>query len=1030
MKKVRLLLLTGLLLCMQFLYAQNRTVTGKVTESSGAPLPGATITATGTNISVISGTNGNFSISVPQSVTSLTITSVGYTAQSVALRGSSTVNVAMTLSAGEMQAVVVTGYGVVDRSKYSGAASKVTENAIRNVPMGSFDQMLQGRAPGLSVLSGSGQPGSAAALIVRGPTSIQGGSAPLYVVDGIPVEAGVFQSINPNDIASVDLLKDATAAALYGSRGAAGVIVVTTKRGKSGKMKLGYSTQHGVKFRPQFGYTPMTTDQLFRAQEDLGKQLPNTTLVEWGTFPTLPGWQYSGNNPNKLVGGVLVPKTPGDIAFGSRQLDSLRAINTDWLDEFFEKGTFSNHEISFSGGEGRTRIFSSLGYYNEKGILKPTDMKRITLRTNADYKDDKFTLALSSIVGYTRRNLEANALNGFNAFINPFGVPQLTPSYISPTLPGGKFNTGTAFAFFAPTMLDKIFYDKVYNDQVKAVFSLSLNYDVTKSIYVGAVGGVDFRETQNTVYNDPRPFNTRTSTNVRTRSGSMTEALNRFFQPTARAYVGYKNTIGDHNFDATVYGEVIRTYTKDFTAQGFGIDTLRPNTINAVTAGNAANQLFQVVGGNRSRRSLNSLFGTLRYTYKQKYTLSGSYRYDGASNLPEDNRFDGFYSIGGVWDVMRENFMANTKFVNSLRIKASYGQAANNENFPQGDFGYLPLYNTNANLVSGVTGIAPTNAGNPDAQWEYTNTANVGIEFGFLRNRLYGDVQLYNKSTKNLYVGLVLSAAAGFGYARQDINAGEMTNKGIEYSINYDVVSNRNITWTVFANGAYNKNEVTSLGKAKSYELGTGLVTVGLPLGSHYEVKWAGVDPATGSPLYYTKDGKITKIYSQDNRVQDYGTSIPTVTGGFGTNFRYKGFEISAFLNYAANTTRVNNMEFFLQNPGFLQQGVNQDAGYTFWTKPGDQANLQSPLFQNQFTSRLIQDASWVRLRNVQLSYTFSQNTLGKLKYLSEARIYIMGQNLLTWSKWRGLDPEDSNNISATEYPNPRGLTAGLEIKF
>jgi hypothetical protein len=375
--------------------------------------------------------------------------------------------------------------------------------------------------------------------------------------------------------------------------------------------------------------------------------------------------------------------------------------------------------------------------------------------------------------------------------------------------------------------------------------------------------------------------------------------------------------------------------------------------------------------------------------------------------------------------------MNNVSFVNTLRVKASYGQSANRENFPLGDFGYLALYNTNSSLTTGVTGISPQTPGNKNADWEYTNTANVGIEFALLRNRLYGDIQLYDKRTKDLYVGLGLSTAAGFGVgAEQNINGGKMFNKGVEYNLNYDVISNKNLVWTVSANGAYNKNEVTSLGRAKSTESGTELIAVGKPLGSHYEVKWAGVDAATGAPLYYTKDGKITSTYSADNRVQEFGTWIPNITGGFGTSVRFKGIDFSAFFNYAANTRRVNNMEFFIQNPGFLQQGLNQDGGFTFWTKPGDLARVQSPLYQNNFSSRLIQDADWLRLRNVQLGYTIPANILGKIKFISEARVYVLGQNLVTWTKWRGLDPEDDNNISGTEYPNPRAITAGLEIKF
>ena len=1027
-----LLFMMGVLFACTHLFAQNRTITGRITDANGIAIPGATITVTGSNTTTVASESGTFTISVPSNARSLTVSSVGYETMTVELTSSNMVNVSMAVATKALETVVVTGYGNVERSKYAGAASKVGEKEIRNVPIGSFDQILQGRAPGLTVLSGNGQPGSAANVIIRGQTSINGGSNPLYVIDGIPVEAGVFQSINPNDIASVDILKDASAAALYGSRGAAGVIVVSTKRGKSGKMKLGISSQAGVKFAPEFGYDPMNSTQLLAAQESIGAMLPTSTLNDWGAFPLIPGWQWSPNNPNKIVGGAVVPKTAADIAEGSAKLDSLRKIEVDWMDQFFQRGSFTNNEISFSGGEGRTRIYSNLGYYQEEGILKPTDMKRVTLRTNADYKDDKLTLGLSSIIGYTKRKLQTEALNGFNDFINPFGVAQLTPWYITPYLANGKYNTGSDFAFFAPTSLEKAAYDKVYNDQAKIVLGMNLNYDFTRNVYAGFVAGVDFRETQNTTYRDPRPFNTRTNTNVRTRSGSMIESLTRWLQPNAKAYVGYRNTFAqDHSIDATVYGEILRNYEKNFSAQGYGIDTLRPNTIGAVTAGNAANQLYQVVGGFRREKSINSILGILKYSFRNKYTLNFSYRRDGSSQLPEDNRMQGFYAVGAVWDAMREDFMRNVSFLNTLRLKASYGQSANADNFPYGNYGYLALYNTNSNLTSGVTGVIPTTPGNARADWEYTNTLNIGIEFAMLRNRLYGDIQLYDKRTNSLFAALKLSAAAGFGTgAEQDINAGEMMNRGIEYNLNYDIISNKDLVWTVSANGAYNKNEVTSLGTATSFERGTELVTVGLPLGSHFEVKWAGVDAATGAPLYYTKDGKLTSTYSADDRVQTHGTWVPSVTGGFGTSLRYKGFDLSCLFNYALNTTRVNNMEFFMQNPGFLQQGLNQDAGYTFWTKPGDVTRVQSPLYQNNFTSRLIQEADWLRLRNVQLGYTVSPRMLSRVKFLSEARVFVLGQNLLTWTKWRGLDPEDSNNISGTEYPNPRAITAGLEIKF
>lgn len=1028
MRKLVLLVLCMALTATQ-LWAQTRTITGKTTDEKGAPLAGVTITVPGTPARTQSKTDGSFTITAPASARSIEFTYVGFATQTITLGTSNTVDVSLQPATADLTDVVVTGYGTVSRSTYAGAASKVTAEAVRNVPMASFDQMLQGRAPGVTVLSGNGQPGSNANIILRGPTSIQGGSTPLYVIDGVPVEAGAFQGINANDIASIDILKDASAQALYGSRGAAGVIVVTTKRGKSGKMRLSYSGQYGVKFAPEFGYDVMTTDQLLTAQEAVGRFIPTSTMTEWGSFPTLPGWQYSPNNPNKIVGGSVVPKTAADFALGNRQLDSLKAIQTNWMDQFFQTANFSNNEISLSGGEGRAKIYTNLGLYNEEGINIGTGMKRISLRTNVDYKDDKFTLQLNSSFAYTKRDLQMNPLNGFNDFINPFGVAQLTPQYITPTTPDGKFNVGNEFPRFAPTSLDKRAYDKVYNNQFKGILSASANYDFTKNIYAGVVAGVDFRETNNTTYNDPRPFNTRTNANIRTRSGAMVESIARFAQPSARAYVGYKNTFAsDHNLDVTVYSEMIKAYNKTINGTAYGIDTLRPNTLAGVTAGNAGNQLFQSVTGGRSQRAYQSYFANARYSFRQKYSLNATYRYDEVSILPKANRGEDFLSLSAVWDIAKEKFMDRAYAVNTLRLKAGWGQSANAENFPFGDFGYLATYNTNSNLITGNTGVTAITPGNPEAQWEYTNTTNIGVDFGFFKNRLYGDVQLYDKTTKNLFGLLSLSAASGFG--SQDINAGTMYNRGVEYNVNYDVIRNRNLTWTVFANGAYNKNKVTSLGTASSFERGTELIAVGMPIGSHYEVKWAGVDAATGAPLYYTKDGKITNVYPANDRVQDFGTWIPPITGGFGSSLRYKNFDFSLFFNYADQTYRVNNMEFFVQNPGFLQQGLNQDAGLRFWQKPGDIANVQSPLYQNNFSSRLIQDASWLRLRNVTLSYTLPASVAGRTGFISNARFYVTGLNLLTWTTWRGLDPEDNNNISGSEYPNPRGITAGLEIAF
>ncbi|HEU4469800.1 MAG TPA: SusC/RagA family TonB-linked outer membrane protein [Flavisolibacter sp.] len=1028
-----LFMMLGLLFVSSQLLAQNRTVTGTISDNNGQPLPGATISVVGGGASTTTDPNGFFSLLVPQSATRLEISSIGFATQTVAIPASGPITLSLAQSTSTLGEVIVTGYRNQRRSEYAGAATKVSAKEIQNVPIGSFEQILQGRAPGLTVLSGSGQPGNAANVVVRGPTSIQGGSNPLYIVDNIPVEAGVFQSINPNDIASVDVLRDATAAALYGNRGAAGVIVVTTKRGKAGKLRIGYSGQYGVKAPPKFKYESMSSSELLNAQEALGRQVPNTTLTAWGTFPNIPGWQYSRNNPNKLVGGVIVPKTAADFDFGDRQLDSLRAINTDWNDEFFRTGTFNNHEISFSGGTGKTTIYSNLGFYSEQGINAPSDMKRVTLRNNMDYRDEKVSFQLSSNLGYTKRNFQAGQTTQFNTVVNPFFAALTTPRYITARKPDGTWNASPGIAFVSPTYLEKASIDKSYNDQFKGVLGLNFEYNFTKNIYAGAIAGIDFRETQNTAYNDPRTTDTRISTNIRTRSGSLTEGLTRFLQANAKGYVGYRNTFNNvHSIDVTGYAEYLKYWTKTMSSTGFGVDTLRPNTPAALQAGNATNQLFQTFTGGKSQRLLQSLLGIARYTYKDKYTITGSYRYDGTSSLPEKNRLQGFYSVGAVWNAGKENFISNISWINTLRVKYSRGQSANVDNFPLGDFGYLAAY-TRATTVAGVLGTAPLAAfpGNDNADFEYTNTDNFGIEFALFKSRFYGDIQLYNKVTKDLYAPLGLSAAAGFGNgAQQDINAGEMYNRGIEVALNYDVISSRDVLWTIFANGAYNKNRVTSLAPATQFEDGTELIKVGEPLGSHFEVGWAGVDAATGAPLFYDLEGKVTNVYSAANKTTNWGTWRAPYNGGFGSNFRYKGLEISTLFTWQAESYRVNNLEFFIENPGFLQQGLNQATTLNFWQRPGDIAATQSPLYQNQFSSKLIQDASFIRWRNLTVSYTLPTAVLSRTRVFQSARIYVLGQNLYTFTKWKGLDPEDDNNISLNEYPNPKAFTVGLEIGF
>ena len=1013
MRKLALLLIACCMMIVQS-WAQTRTVSGRVTTENGTAIAGASITIKNARGGTASGQDGSFTLSVPAAANTLLVSYAGYNQLEVNIGGTNTVSVRLTSTNSALDEVVVTGIRNVKRTEYTGAVARVNEANIVNRPTGSFDQLLQGQVPGLLALTGSGQPGSSATIIIRGQSSIAGGNTPLYVVDGIPVEAATFQGINANDIISLDVLKDAAASALYGSRGSAGVIVVTTRRGTGTKMKLSYDAQMGVKNKPQFGFRPMTTAELLKAQEDYGK-------IAGGTA-SIPGWYYSKANPRYAT------LTTAQQAAADATLDSISKINTNWADYIFRNGTFSNHQISLSGGTGRTRVYSSLALYNEEGTTTRTDMNRISFRNNVDYSDDKFNFSLSSAVAYTKRNFQQSTTT--NSTGNPFLAANIQTPYALVYKPDGTYATGIGTSFVGANQLDLTYYDKNYNNQIKTDFSINTAYKITKHVTAAVTAGVDYRETQATVYGSKLAYSRITSTSITGNAGFQTESLARFFSGDVRPSVSYSNVFaGKHSLTAGVYGEFIKEITKSFSGTGYGIDPRTPNTPAAITQGNATNQLYSSFSGGKSQNALASGLALATYTFENKYSITGSYRYDGSSKLPTNTRWTSFYSVGGVWTVTNESFLAKNRTINSLRLRASYGGSGNSNNFPYGDFGYLDTYGSGS--YAGLTSVTVTNIGNPSLKWETTYQLNVGTDFSLVNNRVYGSFDWYNKLTKNLFVQQQLSAEGG-GYLPLR-NAGQLSNKGIEGSLSVDVLKTKNLTWTLNGNVGYNKNRIKNLGGNTPYTSGTSFITEGVALGSHYEVRWAGVDAATGAPLYMKADGKtVTSTWSASDKVQQFGTWEAPWKGGFGTTLNYKGLYLSVLFSWQKGSTKEDNLEYFVENPvGFLSGGYNQSSSLNFWKNPGDIATTPSPLYASNFSSKIIHDASFMRLRDVTLSYTLPRNVVGKSKILSNVKLYVQGSNLYIWTKWRGMDPEAGpTNINLSEFPNPRAFTGGLNVTF
>jgi hypothetical protein len=546
---------------------------------------------------------------------------------------------------------------------------------------------------------------------------------------------------------------------------------------------------------------------------------------------------------------------------------------------------------------------------------------------------------------------------------------------------------------------------------------------------------MDYRQTvaERSVYPDTYAANTAgfptgPNTGSTVGGGSYNNGLTSFMQYIVRATGGYRNVFAEkHDVDIQLISEYTREKAKGFAYTGYGINPKLLNTPVGITPGTVGNALIPNVGGNKTGRSLYAAMALLKYSFDEKYTLNASFRRDASSQLPEANRWQNFYAAGLTWNVLREEFAGNWRFINDLRLRASYGTSANADGFPFGNFGYLASYGGGS--YAGEITIVPTLPGNESLKWERIATANLGLDFGFIRNRLTGSIDVYNKRGYDGIVTQTLPAESGF--PSQDVNAAVTQNRGIEVLLNYDIIKTRDITWSVGGNVAYNKNKVLDLGQVKDLVQGTEVVRVGLPLGTHSAVKWGGVDAATGQPLYYTKDGKLTNVFSDDDAVSEFGTFNAPWIGGFNSSLMVKGLSINAQFSFQQGFSRFNNQDFFQLNHAFATQGYNlRKEMLTMWSKPGDVTNIQSPLYQRQFTSKDIQDASYLRLRTVTMAYDLPPSILDRLKVVGSMRIFVQGQNLATWTNWTGFDPEDDNNIATYEYPTPRTYTVGINVSF
>lgn len=966
-------------------FAQNRMISGTVTDAeTGEPIPGVNVLQRGTTNGTTTDIDGRYQFSVPENGGYLVFTNITYLKQEVEIGSRSVINIKLSPNVKQLEEIVVTGYGEVDRKRMTGSISSISGKTIENVPVPSFDQILQGQTPGVLVTAGSGQPGAAARIRIRGNSSINGNNEPLIVVDGVPVNSGVtgagfngsndpFATINPMDIEDVAFLKDAVATAIYGSRGANGVLVITTKRGKKGPAEINYSFQTGFsnRTRPQF--------DMMNASERIDYELDNLGAV----------------------GGQVY--TEGEI-------DSLKSLNTNWSNEFFRQAPMQSHDLSIKGGNENTRYFFSASYLDQEGIQYDSEIQRITTRLNVDQKlNDKMRVGNTFTVGFTNSSFidGEEAVYVGNPVVQAFLNLPYEPVFDPLT---GEFNN-PAFGFNA---LEEVERNDRQEQQLKLNGTLYYEYNITDWLRFKSVAGVDYDQGTRNYYYAPGTY----------LSGVEGDGTGNSFRGYLSALnVNFTNTL-NANFDlgnqqelnVLLGQEIFRNQIDNFTleAQGFASDKLR----NVGSAGDPTG-----VNGFNTGWALSSFFSKVDYSLAEKYFLTASYRVDGSSRFGAENRWAGFYSVGANWSIVNEEFMRNARsFLNDLRIRASYGTQGNQ---PAGNFPSLGLFGFTGTYAN-TPASQPNTIANPNLQWEKQNAFNTGIDVALFNDRLSLTADFYNNVTTDLIIERPVSATTGFDDVFQ--NVGSMRNRGLELALTMVTVQTENVSWTISPNITFNRNTILELPDGEDIIDGVFVIREGEPFNTFFYQKYAGVNPANGEPLYYNENGSVTNIQDDAESVP-LGNFDPNIFGGITSNLDLGPVNIFAFFSFAGDFYRLNNVSFFTESNGQFMQYNQSTLMLNAWQQPGDRTPY--PVFgsDNNFSSYHVQNSSFMRLRNLRITYRLPVDKLNQ-NIIDMASIFVQGQNLLTFTNYRGLDPEGDDAVDGFEYPVARIITGGINIKF
>ncbi|TAG88882.1 MAG: TonB-dependent receptor [Bacteroidetes bacterium] len=1012
-----------------YAFAQ-REVSGRVTDAKGEGIPGASVLIKGTTQGTSTDLDGSFKLKVRSDLDVLVFSGIGLATKETVVGSQSSFNLTLEEDVKILdKEVVVIGYKEIERSRATGQVATVDKKAIENVPIASFEQILQGRAPGLMVSGNTGQPGGSGntRVRVRGQGSISGNNFPLYIVDGIQIEAGDFGALNPNDFERVDVLKDAPATSIYGSRGANGVIVVTTKRGRVGAPEIRYSQQLGWTTRTTPGFSGMNTAEKIQFERMMANGTP-------GLYPGV----FRGR-----AGFIL--QGPGTPQQKEDQIAALAQTDVDWTKYFFRVGTLRTHQLDITGGTEKTKYFISGGYRKEDGILTNSDLERYTLRLNLDQHIIKdLTLGVNFSINHARKNSLPS--EGTTQFRSPTIAAWLTNPYNSAYDANGQFipgqlNAGQGGFTGGTNQVLLLTGNTNFGNQLKFVGNARLNYNVSavKGLSLTAMVGLDYSNDEAQEYASPNlPTNETASFGNPGNQGSIQTSFSRLGTTTANLLAKYSRTFNqDHEIKGLLGVESVERRGEYFIQESYGLNRQIPYPTPTVNA-----TFIPTIELSQNRNNLISFFADASYSYKGKYNLSVSARTDGSSRFGTNRRFAQFYSVGVSWNLHEENFLENifkSIKLTTLTLRGSYGGAGNQDlgvigtaadRFDRGNFRYLALYAGTGGYGTSA-GTGPGNLPNPDLSWEQSNTLGIGGDIAFLENRIQLTVDYYQRVTAGLLVDNPVSRTTGF--ASQTINIGQVRNTGWELSLKADIIKNNHFTWSVNGNITFNDNKVTQLADGQT-QIGTGLIVTArdYPLETFNLVRWAGVNPQTGNPQFLDKDGNLVQAYpGAASRTLGASAQVPRF-GGFGTDFKYKNLSLSFFFTFTNGNWAYNQVSPYFNAfvIPLLDHGQKNRDLLNMWTAPGQITNTPRAGAPNltQDLTRYVEDASFIRLRNVQLTYELPKDMLKKVR-LKGVRVYAIGQNLLTFTKYTGFDPEVSR-ADVLNYPAPRVYTIGTDITF